>query len=198
MLFVLRGRLDSYTTNGGRTGFLNSTQLGSGEFCGEELLSWALYRRPSVRLPSSTRTVTAITEVEAFALGADDLKFVTSQFRKLHSKQLRHKFRFHSHQWRTWGACFIQAAWFRYRRRKDAAALKARENSAAAGSRTPERCASLPPKASEFAAYAARLASSTRKARSLRSGSVMEVMSALEKPAEPDFLSDHDTAPSES
>ncbi|KAG6586457.1 putative cyclic nucleotide-gated ion channel 15, partial [Cucurbita argyrosperma subsp. sororia] len=127
MLFIIRGHLDSYTTNGGRTGFFNSCCIGPGDFCGEELLTWALDPRPSVVLPSSTRTVKAISEVEAFALIAEDLKFVSSQFRRLHSKQLRHKFRFYSHQWRTWAACFVQAAWRRYKRRKGRAELMARE-----------------------------------------------------------------------
>ncbi|KAF9597301.1 hypothetical protein IFM89_017085 [Coptis chinensis] len=56
--------------------------------------------------------------VEGFALMANDLKFVASQFRRLHSKQLRHTFRFYSQQWRTWAACFIQAAWRRYGKKK--------------------------------------------------------------------------------
>ncbi|CAI9290059.1 unnamed protein product [Lactuca saligna] len=128
MLFIIRGNLDSHTTNGGRTGFYNSCQIGPGDFCGEELLTWALDPRPSVVLPSSTRTVKAISEVEAFALIAEDLKFVASQFRRLHSKQLRHKFRFYSHQWRTWAACFVQAAWRRYKRRKSVRELQARES----------------------------------------------------------------------
>ncbi|CAI0397899.1 unnamed protein product [Linum tenue] len=127
MLFIIRGNLDSHTTNGGRTGFFNTCKIGPGEFCGEELLTWALDPRPSVLLPSSTRTAKAISEVEAFALRAEDLKFVASQFRRLHSKQLRHKFRFYSHQWRSWAACFVQAAWRRYRKRKELAELRARE-----------------------------------------------------------------------
>ncbi|KAG6696993.1 hypothetical protein I3842_09G176700 [Carya illinoinensis] len=127
MLFIVRGRLNSYTTNGGRTGFFNSCCIGAGEFCGEELLTWALDPRPNVVLPSSARTVEAITEVEAFALISEDLKFVAAQFRRLHSKQIRHTFRFYSHQWRTWAACFIQAAWFRYKRHKEAAELEKRE-----------------------------------------------------------------------
>ncbi|CAJ2654459.1 unnamed protein product [Trifolium pratense] len=113
MLFIIRGHLDSYTTNGGRTGFFNSCRIGPGDFCGEELLTWALDPRPSMVIPTSTRTVQAISEVEGFALIAEDLKFVASQFRRLHSKQLRNKLRFHSHQWRTWAACFIQVAWRR-------------------------------------------------------------------------------------
>ncbi|XP_038880911.1 protein CNGC15b-like [Benincasa hispida] len=120
MLFIIRGHLDSHTTNGGRTGFFNSSRLGPSDFCGEELLPWALDddSRSTAVLPTSTRTVTAVTEVEGFALVAEDLKFVAAQFRRLHSKQIRSTFRFHSHQWRTWAACFIQAAWFRYKRRQ--------------------------------------------------------------------------------
>ncbi|KAJ0984958.1 hypothetical protein J5N97_003314 [Dioscorea zingiberensis] len=46
MLFIIRGRLESSTTNGGRTGFFNSITLRPGDFCGEELLSWALLPSP--------------------------------------------------------------------------------------------------------------------------------------------------------
>ncbi|KAJ1438474.1 RmlC-like jelly roll fold [Sesbania bispinosa] len=137
MLFIIRDHLDSYTTNGGRAGFFNSCRIGPRDFCGEELLTWALDPRPSVILPSSTRTVKAISEVEAFALIAEDLKFVASQFRRLHSKQLRHKFRFYSHQWRTWAACFIQATWRRHKKRKEDAELRARENLTASEPKTP-------------------------------------------------------------
>lgn len=118
MLFIIRGQLESSTTNGGRSGFFNSITLRAGDFCGEELLTWALIPTSRLNLPSSTRTVKAITEVEAFALRAVDLKFVAKQFKRLHSKKLQHAFRYYSHQWRTWGACFIQAAWRRYTRRK--------------------------------------------------------------------------------
>ncbi|KAL2502756.1 putative cyclic nucleotide-gated ion channel 15 [Forsythia ovata] len=189
MLFILRGHLDSYTTDGGRAGFFNSCRLGSGDFCGEELLTWALYPRPSVVLPSSTRTVTAITEVEAFALVSEDVKFVASQFHKLHSKQLKHIFRFHSHQWKTWAACFIQATWFRYRRKKEAAALKARECAVAPELATARSC-SLPPRASDFDMYGVRLANSTIRARSLRNCSPLDILLTLQKPVEPDFSVD--------
>lgn len=118
MLFIIRGHLESSTTDGGRSGFFNSITLRPGDFCGEELLTWALMPNPSLNLPSSTRTVRALSEVEAFALGAEDLKYVANQFKRLHSKKLQHAFRYYSHQWRTWGACFIQAAWRRNVRRK--------------------------------------------------------------------------------
>lgn len=75
----MRGKLLTVTTNGGRTGFFNSDYLKAGDFCGEELLTWALDPHLSNNLPISTRTVQALSEVEAFALVADDLKFVASQ-----------------------------------------------------------------------------------------------------------------------
>ncbi|GAV77826.1 cNMP_binding domain-containing protein [Cephalotus follicularis] len=128
MLFIIRGKLDSSTTNGGRTGFFNSIILRPGDFCGEELLSWALLPKSSLNLPSSTRTVKALVEVEAFALRAEDLKFVANQFRRLHSKKLQHTFRFYSHHWRTWAACFIQAAWHRHRKRMMTKSLSMKES----------------------------------------------------------------------
>ncbi|KAL6551919.1 putative cyclic nucleotide-gated ion channel 16 [Orobanche gracilis] len=118
MLFVIRGQLESSTTDGGRSGFYNSITLKPGDFCGEELLTWALMNTSNLNRPASTRTVKCSTEVEAFALRADDLKFFANQFKRLHSKKLQHAFRYYSHQWRTWGACIVQAAWRRYRRRK--------------------------------------------------------------------------------
>ncbi|KAF8396560.1 hypothetical protein HHK36_018184 [Tetracentron sinense] len=188
MLFIIRGHLDSCTTNGGRTGFFNSSRIGPGDFCGEELLTWALDPRPNVILPSSTRTVKAISEVEAFALIAEDLKFVASQFRRLHSKQLRQKFRFYSHQWRTWAACFVQAAWCRFKKRRGAAELRARENPLAI---SPEPAFEqldmfVPPLGSSLAVYVA----STRRGGSGIKHCVSDsgAVSSLQKPLEPDFM----------
>lgn len=190
MLFIVRGHLDSYTTGGGRTGFFNSCRIGPGDFCGEELLTWALDPRPSVILPSSTRTVKAVTEVEAFAFVAEDLKFVASQYRRLHSKQLRHTFRCHSPQWRTWAACFIQAAWFRYKRRKEAAELKKKESVISVFDQAREqREAFLPSMSSSArcASFAAKLTASTRRGGSQRFGAEFNILSSLQKPNEPDF-----------
>ncbi|KAE8124188.1 hypothetical protein FH972_019094 [Carpinus fangiana] len=128
MLFIIRGQLESSTTDGGRSGFFNSITLRAGDFCGEELLTWALMPNSSLNLPSSTRTVKSITEVEAFALRAEDLKFVASQFKRLHSKKLQHAFRYYSHQWRTWGACFIQVAWRRWMKRRKEMELARQED----------------------------------------------------------------------
>lgn len=128
MLFIIRGTLESSTTNGGRTGFFNTTTLRPGDFCGEELLAWALLPRSTLNLPSSTRTVRSLAEVEAFALRAEDLKFVANQFRRLHSKKLQHTFRYYSHHLRTWAACFIQAAWRRHKKRVTAKNLSMSES----------------------------------------------------------------------
>ncbi|KAI0494432.1 hypothetical protein KFK09_024566 [Dendrobium nobile] len=128
MLFIIRGQLESSTTDGGRTGFFNSITLRPGDFCGEELLTWGLMPNPSVNLPLSTRTVRTLSEVEAFALRAEDLKFVANQFKRLHNKKLQNAFRFYSHQWRTWGACFIQTAWRRYKKKKLGMELAKQEN----------------------------------------------------------------------
>lgn len=118
MLFIIRGRLESVTTDGGRSGFFNRGFLKEADFCGEELLTWALDPKSGSNLPPSTRTVKALTEVEAFALIADEVRYITNQFRRIHSRQVQHTFRFYSQQWRTWAASFIQAAWRRYSRRK--------------------------------------------------------------------------------
>ncbi|KAL4339221.1 hypothetical protein GQ457_08G033650 [Hibiscus cannabinus] len=191
MLFIMRGKLLTITTNGGRTGFFNSEYLGAGDFCGEELLTWALDPHSSSNLPISTRTVRALTEVEAFALMADDLKFVASQFRRLHSKQLRHTFRFYSQQWRTWAACFIQAAWRRYSKKKLEESLREEENRlqdalANAGGSSPSLGATI--YASRFAANALRALRKNRSRKARLTERVPPIL--LQKPAEPDFTAE--------
>ncbi|KAL2938405.1 Protein CNGC15c [Bienertia sinuspersici] len=185
MLFIIRGHLDSYTTNGGRTGFFNSCKLGPGDFCGEELLTWALDPRPSVILPSSTRTVKAISEVEAFALIADDLKFVAAQFRKLHSKQLRHKFRFYSHHWRLWAACFIQAAWRRHKRRRNSFIIESKAHEEDLINEADQEKLNA-------GDYIKRFAASKRKGGKSNHLRMNSTISSLQKPAEPDFSIDED------
>ncbi|XP_062000050.1 cyclic nucleotide-gated ion channel 1-like [Rosa rugosa] len=193
MLFIMRGKLLTMTTNGGRTGFFNSEYLKAGDFCGEELLTWALDPHTSSNLPISTRTVQALSEVEAFALKADDLKFVASQFRRLHSKQLRHTFRFYSQQWRTWAACFIQAAWRRYSKKKLEESLREEENRlqdalAKAETSSPSLGATI--YASRFAANVLRAVRLRRSGT--RKGRVPERIPPmlLQKPAEPDFTAE--------
>ncbi|KAI6697823.1 hypothetical protein NL676_017942 [Syzygium grande] len=191
MLFIMRGRLLTTTTNGGRTGFFNLEYLKAGDFCGEELLTWALDPHSSSNLPISTRTVQALIEVEAFALVADDLKFVASQFRRLHSKQLRHTFRFYSQQWRTWAACFIQAAWRRYTRKKLEESLREEENRLQdalvnGGGSSPSLGATI--YASRFAANALRALRSKGVRKARMPERIPPIL--LQKPAEPDFTAE--------
>ncbi|KAJ1698610.1 hypothetical protein LUZ63_007122 [Rhynchospora breviuscula] len=187
MLFIIRGELESSTTNGGRTGFFNSTILKPGDFCGEELLGWALVSKSTINLPSSTCTVKALVEVEAFALRAEDLKFVANQFRRLHSKKLQHTFRFYSHHWRTWATCFIQAAWRRYKRRKMAKDLSMREslsfNSVRSEEEEEEEEENVGPSRGKqnFQNLRVKIMAASRKGGELRK---------LQKPDEPDFSAD--------
>lgn len=201
MLFIIRGRLESSTTNGGRTGFFNSITLRPGDFCGEELLAWALLPKSALNLPSSTRTVRALVEVEAFALRAEDLKFVANQFRRLHSKKLQHTFRFYSHHWRTWAACFIQAAWRRHKRRKMAKDLARMESFASDettevntedGEHDPSANTSMPSMIKSnlgVTILASRFAANTRRGAQ----KIKDVdLPKLPKPEEPDFSAEPD------
>ncbi|PHU09715.1 putative cyclic nucleotide-gated ion channel 13 [Capsicum chinense] len=188
MLFVMRGTLLTMTTNGGRTGFFNSASLKAGDFCGEELLTWALDPNASSTLPASTRTVRAVIDVEAFALTADDLKFVAAQFRRLHSKQLHHTFRFYSQHWRTWAACFIQEAWRRHYRNKLVKSLREEEDRLQAA--LANETATLPSLgatiyASKFAANMLRALRRNHPRGSKSSTRLSPLL--LQKPAEPDF-----------
>lgn len=184
MLFIIRGHLDSYTTNGGRTGFFNSSSIGPGDFCGEELLNWALDQQHSDVLPSSTRTVEAMSEVEAFRLTAEDLNFVASQFRRLHSRELKYKFRFYSHQWRTWAASFIQAAWRRHKKRKRINELNIAESERPRTSISQEMNFFVPKPGSGLEVYATRLMNMRR---------AVSVSKRFEPdPAQPDFIVDEE------
>ncbi|GER24648.1 cyclic nucleotide-gated channel 17 [Striga asiatica] len=96
----------------------------------KSLCDTSLRRRPQVgccrhrtrRRPqptsSSLKELWVERKVEAFALRANDLKFVANQFRPLHNKRMRHISLFYSRHWHTWTACFIHAAWRRYKQRK--------------------------------------------------------------------------------
>ncbi|KAJ7951990.1 putative Cyclic nucleotide-gated ion channel [Quillaja saponaria] len=193
MLFIIRGRLESVTTDGGRSGFFNRGFLQEGDFCGEELLTWALDPKSGSNWPSSTRTVRAITEVEAFALEAEELKFVASQFRRLHSRQVQHTFRFYSQQWRTWASCFIQAAWRRYAKRKNAEKRRMEE--------IEEEELDYDDDARSLVMHndgssrlgatilASRFAANALRGHRLRSTSSVGLVK-LQKPPEPDFASD--------
>lgn len=206
MLFIIRGHLESSTTNGGKAGFFNSITLGPGDFCGEELLTWALVPNSSMHLPSSTRTVRTLTEVEAFALQAEDLKFVAHQFKRLQSKTIQHAFRYYSHQWRTWGACYIQASWRRYTKRKMAEELARQESlflaQTAGGDHYYQNIdgaaqPTLGPSNSQnlgTAVLASKFLRNTRGSKKVDSGAASgsSLKMKLFKPNEPDFNADPD------
>ncbi|KAG2323922.1 hypothetical protein Bca4012_038207 [Brassica carinata] len=199
MLFIIRGRLESVTTDGGRSGFFNRGLLKEGDFCGEELLTWALDPKAGSNLPSSTRTVKALTEVEAFALEAEELKFVASQFRRLHSRQVQQTFRFYSQQWRTWASSFIQAAWRRHSRRKNAELRRIEEEEDEMGyedeyddaeeedERTPVFTRTESSSRLRSTILASRFAANALKGHRLRSSESSKRLLNLQKPPEPDF-----------
>ncbi|XP_044472348.1 probable cyclic nucleotide-gated ion channel 5 [Mangifera indica] len=187
MLFIIHGRLESVTTDGGRSGFFNLSFLEEGDFCGEELLTWALDPKSGDNLPFSTRTVKTMKEVEAFALEAEELQFVAAQFRRLHSKQLRHTFRFHSHQWRTWAACFIQAAWRYYNRKKMEQFCKVKEAETPDGVQKTSRGSYSIGAALLVSRFAAN---SLRVIRRNRIAKTPQELLKLQKPPEPDFTTE--------
>ncbi|XP_031262126.1 cyclic nucleotide-gated ion channel 1-like [Pistacia vera] len=94
MLFIVHGKLWTYTSKAKTTSSASASasvstehhkenkncktkdHLKDGDFCGEELIAWALDEPSSSNLPMSTRTIQALTKVEAFALLANDLKNV--------------------------------------------------------------------------------------------------------------------------
>ncbi|CAH1439553.1 unnamed protein product [Lactuca virosa] len=59
MLFIIRGCLDSETTDG----LFNSGFLKEGDFCGAELLIWAVDPESGANHPSSTRTLKAMADL---------------------------------------------------------------------------------------------------------------------------------------
>ncbi|KAL0327639.1 UNVERIFIED_CONTAM: putative cyclic nucleotide-gated ion channel 14 [Sesamum angustifolium] len=166
---------------------------------GEELLAWALLPRSTLNLPTSTRTVRALSEVEAFALRAEELKFVANQFRRLHSK-LQHTFRYYSHHWRTWAACFIQAAWRRHQKRMTAKSLSIMESFYLSPDlQIPDENDEEEPSATENSSQAiqnlgvtilaSRFAANTRRGAQ----KIKHVeMPKLQKPEEPDFSAEPD------
>lgn len=116
MLFLVRGHFQSsYILNNGQPSYC---QLGPGNFCGDELLSWCLRKTPVDRLPPSTTTLTSLDSAEVFALEARDLKFVVQHFRhKFEDEKMKRTLRFYSTSWRMWAAVTIQLAWRRFKSR---------------------------------------------------------------------------------
>ncbi|KAM5557586.1 hypothetical protein ABKV19_024789 [Rosa sericea] len=116
MLFITRGELLTYTTTDNEC----DDCLKKGNFYGQELLDWALRTctNPGVsNLPFSTKTVQAHTDVEVFALRANDLKNVVSKFWWLFPSSSLEQAR------KPRAAQALQAAWGRHKYRQRLAGL---------------------------------------------------------------------------
>ncbi|CAA0823376.1 Cyclic nucleotide-gated ion channel 2 [Striga hermonthica] len=113
IVFMVRGRVKSSQRLS--RGMVATSLLEAGGFFGDELLSWCLRRPFMERLPASSATFTCIESTEAFALEANDLKYITDHFRyKFANEKLMRTARYYSSNWRTWAAVNIQLAWRRY------------------------------------------------------------------------------------
>lgn len=122
IIFIVRGNMASVDADG------NAAPLSEGDICGEELLTWSLDHSSvhkdgkKVRVTGqrvlSNRTVTCLTNVEAFSLRATDLEEVTALFpRFFRSPRVQGAIRYESPFWRGLAATRIQVAW-RYRRKR--------------------------------------------------------------------------------
>ncbi|XP_031497575.1 probable cyclic nucleotide-gated ion channel 20, chloroplastic isoform X2 [Nymphaea colorata] len=128
MFFIVRGKLEVTWEESGY-----SVPLSEGDVFGEELLTWCLeqtsvdrdvrkIRSTGHRLFSS-RTVTCLSNVEAFSLHVNDLEEVTALFaRLLRNPRVQRALRYQSPYWRALAATHIQVAW-RYRKRRQSARL---------------------------------------------------------------------------
>ncbi|KAI9161320.1 hypothetical protein LWI28_016318 [Acer negundo] len=172
MFFIMSGKLSSTRSDDGDP----VDEMYLNEFCGEELSTW--FQSSSDQLAISTRTITTHTEVEAFALMANDLKDVFKQFRRRFPKCLLHTFRYHSLKWRCWAAWIIQVAWRCYCLKKHEDVMKRvkKEPPAADGSSTSSIGAT------PFATNEIRHRNS--KSRMLMKAPAM----FLRKPADPDLM----------
>ena len=100
-LFITQGIVWSFTTGNNGEGIDSSEAecIGKGDFYGQDLLDWAFNDSPTSlnlsKLPISKKTVKTHAKVEAFALMANDLKIVVSNWRTVASalraaRQRRH------------------------------------------------------------------------------------------------------------
>ncbi|XP_019055786.1 PREDICTED: cyclic nucleotide-gated ion channel 4 [Nelumbo nucifera] len=122
MLFIVRGHLQSCQVL--RDGVQSCCMLGPGNFSGDELLSWCLKRPFVERLPPSSSTLITLETTEAFALEAEDVRYVTQHFRYTFiNEKVKRSARYYSPGWRTGAAVAIQLAWRRYKHRLTLASL---------------------------------------------------------------------------
>ncbi|XP_044471305.1 cyclic nucleotide-gated ion channel 1-like [Mangifera indica] len=97
MLFIVQGKLRTYTSMDVRTGSAGNNcrtiLLKDGDICGKGLVTWVLADPYSTTLPVSTTTILAVTKVEAFAITVEDLQDVFAKLRAVHFIQLFWRFK---------------------------------------------------------------------------------------------------------
>lgn len=113
MVFIMKGKLVA-TSCGDITPY--KVVLKAGDFYGEEIIPWAMEDH-LIPLPISTRKIKCQTKVEAFALEANQLRSVVSQFH-IERPPNKQSMRLYSREWRVWAANTIQEAWREYCQRK--------------------------------------------------------------------------------
>ncbi|KAK9073930.1 hypothetical protein SSX86_006524 [Deinandra increscens subsp. villosa] len=113
MVFIVQGHVKSCQNLS--KGVVTTRILEPGGYLGDELLSWCL-RRPFInKLPTSFATFTCMEHIEAFAIDAIHLRYVTNHFRnKFANERLKRSARYYSLNWRTWAAVNIQLGWRQY------------------------------------------------------------------------------------
>ncbi|KAH9677270.1 cyclic nucleotide-gated ion channel 1 [Citrus sinensis] len=83
LIFVMQGNLWTYSFNDLTNGSTRKRDhLEDSDFYGAELVDWALRDCSSFEFSKSTKTIEALTNIEAFTLMADDLKIVKFVFPK--------------------------------------------------------------------------------------------------------------------
>lgn len=94
MLIVTRGKLKSTSGSHEIGGQYTCVVLQAGDICGELLFSnCRLTNSTRTVLPTSTRTVMTLTEIEGFILLPADVNFVASHLNAIQKRKLRQTFR---------------------------------------------------------------------------------------------------------
>ncbi|GAB2299254.1 Cyclic nucleotide-gated ion channel 2 [Dionaea muscipula] len=142
MIFIVRGRIKRGHCLS--KGVVATSIVEPRGFLDDELLSWCLRRPFLPRLPTSSATFMCLESTEAFGLDAYDLRYITEHFRyKFANEILKRTLRYHSSNWRTWGAVNIQLAWHRYVRRTLASVGQMIQNGEANEEHRLRQCAAI-------------------------------------------------------
>ncbi|KAH9565448.1 hypothetical protein CY35_04G079200 [Sphagnum magellanicum] len=141
MHFIVRGKMLSKGEDG------VGQVLSDGHYCGEELLMWYLEKmalnprgtwKKRIKWQSavSSRTVTCLDNVDAFALEASDLEDIsTYYYRYMSTVRVQGALRNGSASFRTWAAIRIQVAWRYYSKRRARSGMLVQDNARRSGAR---------------------------------------------------------------